>query len=702
MDTTPELEGHEVGNRTRLVLGSALMLFLELALIRWTSANVVHLSFFSNFVLLGSFLGIGLGFLLAREDRPARPYYSLVALLALVGFILSNPVTIDRASADVIFFTSLQTTGPKPWLSLSVIFIAVAVIMAGPGEIVGSCFHHLPRLEAYRLDLIGSLVGIGAFTLLSFAQVPSVVWGAITATLYAVLLGRPGRGLAIAAAVGLVALLAGETFIAPATAGESVSWSPYYKVTTYARDDGKTLSVRVNGIPHQRVTTAASRERQQSQYVIPYQRLVDNPLDDVLIVGAGTGTDVAIALRRGAKHIDAVEIDPALLQLGRDRNPDQAYQDPRVTTYVDDGRAFLERTDTKYDLILFALPDSLTLVSGASSLRLESYLFTEQGLTAARDHLKPGGAFAMYNFYREAWLVDRLAGTLEQAFGHAPCVDANPKRNQMAVMVAGLGVSDQACATTRVRTSAAPAPSTDDKPFLYVKDGSFKNLELYWTTLLLILLVSVISVTAVLLIRSRHAGGFVGALVRMLHYRDLFLLGAAFLLLETKSVTGFALLFGTTWVVNALVFAGVLLAVLAAVEVTKRRTTPPLPVMYAILLGGLALAWVVPSSWLLSLPIGLRALAAITIAFLPIFAANVIFAKRFAETLDPTLAFAANLLGAMVGGCLEYLALLFGYHTLLILAGVLYVGAYLIKPRAARSQPPPSAVTEPTPAEVPT
>src|SRR5215510_14587023 len=146
-----------LGVRTRLVIGSALMLFLELALIRWTGSNVVHLSYFSNFVLLGSFLGIGLGFLLAPENRPARPYYSLVSLLALVGFILANPVTIDRASTNVIFFTSLETTGPKPWVSLSVIVIAVAVIMAGPGEIVGSCFHHLPRLEAYRLDLIGSL-----------------------------------------------------------------------------------------------------------------------------------------------------------------------------------------------------------------------------------------------------------------------------------------------------------------------------------------------------------------------------------------------------------------------------------------------------------------------------------------------------------------------------------------------------------------
>ena len=692
-----------MGNRARLVLGSTLMLFLELALIRWTGANVVHLSFFSNFVLLGSFLGIGLGFLLARKDRPARPYYSLVALLALVGFILSNPVTIDRASTNVIFFTSLETTGPKPWLSLSVIFLAVAVIMAGPGEIVGSCFHHLPRLEAYRLDLIGSLIGIAAFTLLSFAGAPSVVWGAIVATLYAVLLGRPGRGIAIAAAAGLVMLLAGETFIAPGTTGESVSWSPYYKVTTYDQNEGETssLMVRVNGIPHQRVTAAAVREQQEPQYVTAYQRLVDNPLDNVLIVGAGTGTDVAIALRKGAKHVDAVEIDPALLQLGRDRNPDRPYQDPRVTAHVDDGRAFLERTDTKYDLILFALPDSLTLVSGASALRLESYLFTEQAFTAARDHLSAGGAFAMYNFYREGWLVDRLAGTLEQAFGHAPCVDVNPQFRQQAVMVSGLSTSDQACASTWVRPSAAPAPSSDDKPFLYVKDGSFTNLELYWRTLFLILLVSAVTVAGVLLGRGRDAGSAGRALSRMVRYRDLFLLGAAFMLLETKSVTGFALLFGTTWVVNALVFAGVLLAVLAAVEVTRRRTTPPLPVMYAILLGGLALSWLVPSSWLLSLPIGARAVAAITIAFLPIFAANVIFAKRFAETVDPTLAFAANLLGAMVGGCLEYLALIFGYHALLILAAVLYIGAYLIRPRTAPSQPPATATEPVQAAEVP-
>ncbi|MDT5051306.1 MAG: hypothetical protein QOG75_7234, partial [Mycobacterium sp.] len=170
----------------------------------------------------------------------------------------------------------------------------------------------------------------------------------------------------------------------------------------------------------------------------------------------------------------------------------------------------------------------------------------------------------------------------------------------------------------------------------------------------------------------------------MWSYRDLFLLGAAFLLMETKSITGFALLFGTTWIVNSLVFAGVLLAVLAAVEVTHRVATPPLALMYAVLVGGLALSWLIPAGWLLSLEIVPRGLLAIAISFLPIFAANIIFAKRFAATANAPLAFGTNLLGAIVGGCLEYLSLVFGYRALLLLAAALYISAYLVMPRQSR------------------
>ncbi len=670
--------------RWRLGLASALMLFLELTLIRWLGSNLVHLSYFSNFVLMGSFLGIGLGFLRAsgpaRPTRP-QPLYALVVLLGLVGFVSAYPVAVNRTSNQLIFFTSTVTSGPPIWLTLPAVFLAVAVVMAGPGELVGSCFGQLPRLEAYRLDLLGSLAGIAAFTGLAFLGAPPLIWFTITSALFVALLGRPATSVSVTMLVALVLM-----FVYPLRHDKGVFWSPYYKVSTSAVADGNgglAWNVDVNGVPHQRLTSAATREQQEPWYLQTYDQIPRTP-KNVLIVGAGTGTDVAIALARNVEHIDAVEIDPTLLRFGRQHDPDHAYSDPRVTAHVDDGRAFLERTHTKYDLIIFALPDSLTLVSGASSLRLESYLFTKQAMQAARAHLAADGAFSMYNFYRQQWLVDRLAGTLDDVFGHAPCLYTAPAAASLAVLTAGRTVADQRCATTWARPASTPPPATDDKPFLYLKDSSIPSL--YRTALLLMLLGSALAIMFVLVMNAAAAGRGAARRVRgqlqgMWSYRDLFLLGAAFLLMETKSVTGFALYFGTTWVVNSLVFAGVLVAVLAAVEVTQRWRTPPLPAMYALLVAGLALSWLVPSTAVLSLDVPLRALVAVVISFVPIFAANIIFAKRFADTADAPLAFGTNLLGAILGGGLEYLSLVFGYRALLVLAGVLYVSAYLVMPR---------------------
>jgi hypothetical protein len=169
----------------------------------------------------------------------------------------------------------------------------------------------------------------------------------------------------------------------------------------------------------------------------------------------------------------------------------------------------------------------------------------------------------------------------------------------------------------------------------------------------------------------------------MRQYADLFFMGAAFLLLETKNVATFALLFGTTWLVNALVFAGVLVIVLAAVETTRRFRTPPLPVVFTGIAASLALAWVIRPELLLSLPFAPRLIAATILAFLPIFLANVAFAKRFKASSDSQSAFALNLLGTIVGGCLEYAALFTGYNNLLFVTAVLYLAAFLLLPRTA-------------------
>ena len=647
----------------RLVLGSALMLFLELALIRWLGSNVVHLSYFSNFVLLGSFLGIGLGFLIARFTWSVLPW-TPVLLALLVAATSLFPVTIDRAGDQIIYFTSLSTSGPPAWVVLPVIFVLVAAVLAGPAEVVGRCFSHLRPLTAYRWDLVGSLIGIVSFTLLSFLGAPSVAWGVLVTAGFLVLIGSWRRWLAAAAGLVMITFLVAES-LTPGT-----SWSPYYKVQT--RDlvsAGIPLTdISVNGVPHQIMRSAAQRLLEEPQYGLPYQRSPQNPLRNVLIIGAGSGSDVAIALAKGAQHIDAVDIDPRIMQLGVERNPDHPYDDPRVTRHVNDGRAFLHSTDTRYDLILFALPDSLALVTGASQIRLESFLFTDQALIEARAHLSDVGSFAMYNYCREDWLIDRLAGTAQAAFGHLPCVDL--VGNGQAVVSASLDEANQTCGTAYVPATTVVAPATDDRPFLYYQGGPLPALYLW--ALGGILIISLIAVRAL-----------GGPFRTMRPYADLFFMGAAFMLLETKNIATFALLFGTTWLVNALVFAGVLVIVLAAVETTRRFRTPPLPVVFGGIAVSLAVTYLVEPVWLLTLPFVPRLVVAVLLAFVPIYLANVAFSKRFAASDDSRSAFGLNLLGAMLGGCLEYLALLTGYRNLLVLVAGLYLLAFVLTPRRA-------------------
>jgi Spermine/spermidine synthase domain len=644
---------------------SFLMLFVELALIRWSGALVIYLSYFSNFVLLGSFLGIGIGFLRARARVNLWPW-APVALALLILFVRVFPVEVVRTgNAGIIFFGygKFHASGPPTWVTLPIVFVAVAAVMAMIGEGAARTFIRFRPLDAYRLDIGGSIAGIAAFSLLSFLDAKPVVWALIVAAVMLLLYGRRAGLLQVAAVAAVVMLLWSESL------SSSDIWSPYYRISVTKAGD--QYAVNVNGIPHQNIITARKLQKVYSQ---PYLDAPGNPLRNVLIVGAGTGDDVANALRHGARHIDAVEIDPQLYQLGRRLNPDRPYQDPRVTVHINDGRAFLEQTHARYDMILFALPDSLTLVAGQSSLRLESYLFTVQAVQAARARLNPGdGLFAMYNYYRTPWLRDRLANTLQVAFGHAPCVD--DEGFSLSMISDTVQPAAMHCGTSWHRPADVVPPATDNHPFVYLQGDSIPWL--YRITLGLILLASI------LLVRPAA-----GPYRRMAGFIDLFFMGAAFMLLETKNIVQFALLFGTTWFVNALVTAGVLVAVLAAVEVSRHVTIRRPALLYAGLLAALAVAWAVPPSALLSLSPLPRFVAAVVLAFAPIFGANMVFAQRFRDSGDSTTAFGANLLGAMLGGVLEYASLVVGYRWLLVLVAVLYALAFLTGRRHLRLRPP--------------
>ena len=305
--------------RWRLLVASALMLFVQLALIRWAGANLVHLSYFSNLILLASFLGIGLGFLRARRAKDLGPW-APVGLLVLVAFVMIFPASVEGSSTDLIFFTEVRPTGLPAWITLPLVFIVIAATMTGFGEIAGRAFTQFKALDAYRWDIIGSIVGTLSFTLVSFLRSPSWVWGLITLIALWALYGVKLPVLSRVALVAIVGILVFESLSA------GVSWSPYYKVHTAAYVDktvGPFTTIQVNGIPHQNVMDVQQRLKAEPLYGRPYERAVGNPLDNVLIVGAGTGTDVALALSKGAKHIDAVEIDPRIQQIGSQINPNK-------------------------------------------------------------------------------------------------------------------------------------------------------------------------------------------------------------------------------------------------------------------------------------------------------------------------------------------------------------------------------------------
>lgn len=644
------------GDRTRLVLASALMLFVELALIRWTSSNNLYLVHMTNFVLLASFLGIGLGFLRAKAGRDLFPL-APVLLASLVAFVLTFPVRTGTGRGGRWQLVGLFDWSPLPrWFSLTVIFVLTVATLMALAQEVARTFTRFEPLEAYRLDVVGSLTGIACFAALSFLRLPPLGWGLVGTAVFVVLLGRRVIRWPVVALGALVLMLGAES-----VAG-TFQWSPYYKIHT-TQLSGGLFRVEVNNTPLQTALPVADIRRDSPFYLYPYTYA--GARDDVLVIGAGTGNDVAVALAQGAQRVDAVEIDPAIMQLGRDHHPDRPFSDPRVTTHVDDGRAFMERTERRYDLILLALPDSATIVTGQSALRLENYLFTTQALTQARSLLKPDGTFAMYNYY-EPWLLDRYANTVRTVYDASPCVQLGPSYGprQQAVLTLRKDAGTGGCTTTWTPRTAALEPSVDDRPFPYL--GSRTIPSFYLWMLGLVLLASVIAVRTV-----------AGPLRTMRPYTDLFFMGTAFLLLETKNVVQFALLFGTTWAVNAAVFAGVLLSVLAAIEVARRVTIRRPILLYAALLAALAAAWLIPQDALLDLSLVPRFLAGVTIAFAPIFIANLLFAVRFKGAGSSTVAFGANLLGAMVGGALEYLALIFGFNALLIVVALLYGAALL-------------------------
>jgi SAM-dependent methyltransferase len=687
----------------QLFLTSFLALYAELLCIRWMPAHVRFLSYFTNFILLASFLGLGVGILSVRRKLPLGPKtFPLLFLFAAI-LIAATRFELHIGSAGVLYYGAGEgggTAPPENALILPAAFLLVSLLFVCLGRPLGVLLSEVkPPLRAYAFDIVGSLAGIAAFFLLSWFEQPPAVWFLGMILIVLVLAGPTWRerGLMLAPLIvaGVIAWQIGLNYW----------WSPYYKIGLEPTDNGHGYALNVNESGHQSMLPSDEKE---PFYRAPYDLFGSGQFDNVLIIGAGSGSDTAIALKYGqVGHVDAVEIDPVIARLGRQNHPEQPFSDPRVTVHVDDGRSFLRKSDKKYDLIIFALPDSLTLTSQFASLRLESFLFTEESFEEARGLLNPDGAIVLYNYYREDWLLRKLAGMLESAFGQPPYAESYGGWGRAGVLVNGPRLQTLLQQKPNLNTPYAemrtpapqlnedpnaillpmvgqgilewtnpagdldptpPTPATDEWPLMYLRSPAMP-----WVYLAGLAMVGVIALGLIFgLAPSAARKGFNG---------HMFFLGAAFMLLETRSLVTFSLLFGSTWLVNSLVFFAVLCSVLLAVWISSKFPIKPSLLLYSLLIGSLVAAYLIPQEWFLSIQsLPLRYATASVAAFLPIFLANLVFAGSFKVTGPRAdIAFASNLIGIMVGGMLEYVSLLIGYrHLLLIVIAFYMLSAWLL------------------------
>lgn len=721
-----------------LFLASVLSLFLELMLIRWVSTELPVFSYLQNSILLVCFMGLGMGYLTCSKPFVLRevliPLFLLTLLLAVpttrigLGRILQGLRIFEEWKTCVEAFQTMPVlAGLLGLLGLGLVFFILGLlwrIFVPFGRLLGSLMDNHPRpIWAYSVNVAGSLLGIWLFVLLSVACQPPLTWFTVMAGGTLVWLGKPSRARIVD--WGLLAGILGFGWLAGQEPGwPEVYWSPYQKLAfqPITPGDGPPSSgvdvrqffvrpadgafvgigesmVMVNNGGYQAMLdlsdgyTAADPERYApelrglSQYDIP--PLLHPSPRKMLVVGAGSGNDVAAGLRHGVRDITAVDIDPVIIALGRRHHPERPYDSPFVRVINDDARSFFAAAADKYDLIVFGLLDSGT-TTGRINERLDHYVYTRESLQRARSLLAEGGVLVLSFEVLREFSADRMAGVLREVWGREPICFRVPRGNYGwggIMLVAGdlKVVNQRIAANDRLAAQIArwqhdypvPLPRTarlvtDDWPYIYLENPHIPMV--YY--LLAIMLGALFAwgwrrLQAPRLFASWDRGHW--------HF---FFLGAAFLLLEVQNISKAAVVLGNTWWVNAVIISGILATLLVANGIAARFPRLPAGRIYGLLIAACLGLYGVDISRFGGLPFFPKAVLVGTLTSFPMLFSGILFTRAFAAAPRKDAALGANLMGALAGGVLQTVTFITGIKFLLLLVAALYGAAYLTRARA--------------------
>lgn len=686
------------GNAINLFLVSVLVLFMELALIRYLGSEFPAVGFFKNLILIASFVGLGIGL---SNKQPIKTTFPLLAISSLIphGLLIIFPKIIGFV--DLPYFgledeAVLVAGGSALWgiLLLSLSFLSTLLPMSFMGNLMGYYLDTFKDpLKGYGWNILGSLFGIFLFSLISYYSTPPLLWFGIGVLIFLLLIIRERDLLGIRTAVITMffAILTIPFQISLSSPNEI--WSPYYNITIsemayesgehvgYGLNVNKTWfqqSFDVENLGREEELNETAAAGRNLRFIAPFS---GSSYEKILIVGSGLGNDTAIAIRAGVEEIWAVDIDPVIISLSDVYHPNKPYQNERVHIVIDDARHYLSSTDEEFDLIIYGVLEARSLFSQFANLRLDNYVYTIEALGEAKDHLKPGGVLWLNMWVPQSWVLTKFDFMMKEVFGadyfvlhgvnskHFSLVGGKEisieqlKNNTIAVP--GVRVVE----TKSIAGNSPVTVPTDDWPYVF-----YRVKQLPSSFLAIIALLITISIIP-FIVSSKKTFKI---------QWDYFFLGAGFLLIETWAVIRLALVAGTTWLVNSSVFAGVLIFVYLANWIVSRGNIRRIePIFYALFVS-LILLFLFPFNILLSLPNNLAITLAALILTVPIFFASIIYSTLFKTAKVPSVALASNLLGAILGGFSEYLSMMVGNRMISLFALSLYFLAFLFVVRRKR------------------
>lgn len=677
------LTNMESSSAFRLFAVSLLLLFSEVMFIRWLGVELPIMRVFPALTLTTIFIGTSAGLSTYTKPLPQAPVLGF-AILSILVFLISatylplNSLTL--ADSKMI---------PVSLLVLGLIVVNLTMTFLALGRSMGTEFDKLPALKAYAINLTGSLTGVVFFAIVSWLGLPPAVWLTVCGILTFFLTGK--KYVAVVAAV----LVAAATLVnQPGTV-----WSAYGKMRTVPAhllaegepDDG-SYRLFLNGDffhggsniqPVASLEELSQKYSKSSQWSRAYRFWLEIPFfvatkhDNVLVLGAGSGNDVVCALQHGAQHVDAVERDAYIAQRGREKHPNKPYDDPRVQVHVADARTFLRYSKDKYDLIQFAYLDPGVTLKLSSFLRSDNFVYTKESIKSALDRLSGNGIVSLsFATGGDSPVTRRLYKNIIDAYGKPPLALVQDYTGSCFFLF-GPGLKENALPQEIYQLGGLRSwpgkdeysetrTATDDWPFLYL-EFNYGSAFLYFC---------VITAAAVLPIAVIAKEGLSGK-PKLSEVGPMLLLGLAFMLIETKSITQLSLLYGATWIVSSVVIFVILLLACISNFMVDRLKLKDLRPGYVGLIATLILDyfWRVPEHSDLP-PMVLAALSA-TVACLPVFFGGFIFSILLARSSNPVMSLSANVIGVAFGGLLEHICMATGIRSMSLLALGIYLSSAL-------------------------